>query len=72
MRRHHVDRAIAEGFDDMELVKRRSGATTGACQGKLCLALLAEAFTARGLAPGLPTVRPPIRPVSVASLGGGE
>jgi sarcosine oxidase subunit alpha len=72
VRRHHVDRAIAEGFDDMELVKRRSGATTGACQGKLCLALLAETFTARGLAPGLPTVRPPIRPVSVASLGGGE
>lgn len=72
VRRHHVDRAIHDGFDDMDLVKRRSGASTGACQGKLCLALLAETFTARGLTPGLPTVRPPIRPVPIASLGGGE
>ena len=71
VRRHHVDRSIDDGFDDMDLVKRRSGATTGACQGKLCLALLAETFTARGLAPGIPTVRPPIRPVAIASLGGG-
>ncbi|HVF08168.1 MAG TPA: (2Fe-2S)-binding protein, partial [Actinomycetota bacterium] len=72
VRRRHVDRSIDAGFDDMDLVKRRAGATTGACQGKLCLALLAETFTARGLTPSLPTVRPPIRPVAIASLGGGE
>jgi sarcosine oxidase subunit alpha len=67
-----VDRAIDDGFDDVELVKRRSGASTGACQGKLCLSLLAEVFAARGLPPALPTVRPPVRPVRVASLGGTE
>lgn len=70
--RLHLDRAIDEGFGDVELVKRRSGASTGACQGKLCLALIAESFMQRGLTPSLPAVRPPIRPVWIASLGGGD
>ena len=65
-----IDRAIADGFGDIELLKRRSGACTGACQGKLCLGPVGEVLQARGLATGLPTIRPPIRPVSVASLGG--
>ncbi|MBI4259281.1 MAG: (2Fe-2S)-binding protein, partial [Actinobacteria bacterium] len=30
--------AVAEGFGHVELVKRRTGATTGPCQGKRCLA----------------------------------
>ena len=66
-----LDRAIAEGFDHVELVKRRSGAGTGACQGKLCLGLIGEVLAARGLSAALPTIRPPIRPVRVAALGGG-
>jgi sarcosine oxidase, subunit alpha len=70
VRQRDVDRSIADGYDDVELVKRRSGATTGACQGKLCHALLAEAFAAHGLPPALTTVRPPVRPVRVADLGG--
>lgn len=70
VRRRDLDRAIQDGFNDLELVKRRSGASTGACQGKLCLCLLAEAFADRGLAPTLPTVRPPIRPIPVARLAG--
>ena len=70
VRQRDVERAIADGFDDVELVKRRSGATTGACQGKLCMPLLAEAFATRGLPPGITTVRPPIRPVRIADLGG--
>jgi bacterioferritin-associated ferredoxin len=65
-----IDRAIADGFGDIELLKRRSGACTGACQGKLCLGAVGEVLQARGLAAGLPTMRPPIRPVSIASLAG--
>jgi sarcosine oxidase subunit alpha len=70
VRQRDIERAIADGFDDVELVKRRSGATTGACQGKLCMPLLAEAFAAHGLPPAITTVRPPIRPIRIADLGG--
>ena len=65
-----IDRAIADGFGDIELLKRRSGACTGACQGKLCLGPIGEVLRTRGLTAGLPTIRPPIRPVSIASLAG--
>jgi sarcosine oxidase subunit alpha len=65
-----IDRAIVDGFGDIELLKRRSGACTGACQGKLCLGPVGEVLQARGLAAGLPTIRPPIRPVTIASLAG--
>ena len=68
VRRRDVEAAIADGFADVELLKRRTGAGTGPCQGKLChgemLACLAEA--ARPVA--LPTVRPLLRPVSLAGL----
>jgi NAD(P)H-nitrite reductase large subunit len=66
-----LDRAIAEGFGHVELIKRRSGAGTGACQGKLCFGLIGEVLASRGVAAAFPTVRPPIRPVAVAALGGG-
>ena len=72
VRRHDLHRAIDDGFDDVDLVKRRSGAATGACQGKLCLALIAEVFVEMGLSPTLPTIRPPIRPVRISALGGAE
>lgn len=66
-----IDGAIADGYREAELLKRRSGATTGPCQGKLCLNLLGELLTARSLSASFPTLRPPIRPVGVARLGGG-
>lgn len=62
--------AVAEGFASAELVKRRTGAGTGPCQGKLCLGELAAFLGSAGLPPDLPTVRPPTRPVSIAALGG--
>jgi sarcosine oxidase subunit alpha len=67
-----VARAVDEGFDDVELVKRRTGATTGPCQGKVCLPLLGEALATAGRTPAVPTARPPIRPVRIASLGAGR
>ena len=68
VRRRDAEAAIGEGFADVELLKRRTGAGTGPCQGKLChgemLACLAEA----GRPVALPTVRPLLRPVSLAEL----
>jgi len=63
-----IDVAIADGFGELELLKRRSGACTGACQGKLCLGAVGEVLMDRGLPATLPTIRPPIRPVSIAAL----
>ena len=63
-----IDVAIADGFGDVELLKRRSGACTGACQGKLCLGAVGEVLMARGLPATLPTIRPPIRPVPIAAM----
>jgi sarcosine oxidase subunit alpha len=72
VRRRDVLAAIHDGFADVELLKRRTGAGTGPCQGKLChgemLACLAEAE--RPVA--LPTVRPLLRPVSLAALAAAE
>lgn len=62
--------AIEEGFGNAELVKRRTGAGTGPCQGKLCLGEVAAILRAAGLPADLPTIRPPARPVSIAALGG--
>jgi sarcosine oxidase subunit beta len=62
--------AIEEGFDSAELAKRRTGAGTGPCQGKLCLGEVAAILRAAGLPTDLPTIRPPARPVSIAALGG--
>ena len=65
-----IVRCVADGFDDLELIKRRTGATTGPCQGKLCLGLLCEAAASVGVEASIPTMRPPLRPVRIASLGG--
>jgi sarcosine oxidase subunit alpha len=62
--------AIDEGFDSAELVKRRTGAGTGPCQGKLCLGEICAVLRSAGLSPAPPTVRPPAIPTSIAALGG--
>ena len=60
---------VASGYGDPELVKRRTGALTGPCQGKYCL----QAFTCALADAGapidrLPTARPPLRPTRLADL----
>ena len=71
---------VADGYTDPELVKRRTGALTGPCQGKYCLA--AVGCVLRGAAPArvpgagpdledpeeLPTARPPLRPIPLRDL----
>ena len=65
----------AARYDDPELIKRRTGALTGPCQGKQCLQAFA-CLAGMGAAdePGapveLPTARPPLRPVRLRDLAG--
>lgn len=61
------------GYADSELVKRRTGALTGPCQGKYCLSAITCAIGggAGGAAPDsipLPTGRPPLRPIRLRDL----
>ena len=67
-----VRRAVAEGYGDMETVKRFTGACTGPCQGKTCLdsirRLVAE-LTGRDPADvPAPPRRPPVSPVRLGTL----
>lgn len=64
-----LDAELRTGTTHPELLKRRTGALTGPCQGKVCLG----AFTvcaARGRADAVvpPTSRPPLRPVRLGDL----
>jgi hypothetical protein len=63
-----VRAAIAGGFAHPELVKRRTGAMTGRCQGKLCAGMVLGLLREAGVACGATTARPPSRPVTLAEL----
>ena len=63
-----VRRAVAEGFDVPELVKRRTGALTGHCQGRLCSATILSLLRAANRPHEPTTVRPPVLPVTLAEL----
>jgi sarcosine oxidase subunit alpha len=57
------------GYGDAELVKRRTGALTGPCQGKYCLQAFAGVAVGAGAERrGLPTARPPLRNVRLGDL----
>jgi sarcosine oxidase subunit alpha len=69
-----LKRAVAEGFDSIELAKRYTTVTMGPCQGKLChlasIRLLArETGTPEALI-GTTTARPPWAPVELGLLAG--
>ena len=73
VRGHEIRVEQAAGYGDPELVKRRTGALTGPCQGKYCLAAVTCALTdaTRSQTPTdvvLPTGRPPLRPVRLRDL----
>lgn len=63
-----IEGAVAEGFGDAELVKRRTGAGTGPCQGAYCLGEVVATLERTGVAPSVPTVRPPMHPIRLADL----
>jgi len=69
-----VDRAVAEGFDSIELSKRYTTVTMGPCQGKLCqlasIRLYARATGVSEASVGTTTARPPWAPVELGLLAG--
>jgi sarcosine oxidase subunit beta len=69
---HEFRQAYAEGFGELESLKRYTGVGTGFCQGKGCLAEAAlELADLRGVAPDSirPTnIRPPAEPLSFGQL----
>ncbi len=69
-----LKRAVAEGFDSIELLKRYTTVTMGPCQGRLCH-LASIRLSARELGQdessiGPTTARPPWAPVSLGLLAG--
>ena len=64
VRAHEVRAELAAGYTNPELVKRRTGAMTGPCQGKSCL----QAFACVAGTESVPTARPPLRPVRLGDL----
>ncbi|HWX09344.1 MAG TPA: 2Fe-2S iron-sulfur cluster-binding protein, partial [Gaiellaceae bacterium] len=69
-----VKRAVAEGFDSIELAKRYTTTTMGPCQGKLChlasIRLMARETGTDESAIGTTTARPPWEPVDLGLLAG--
>ena len=69
-----VKRAVAEGFDSIELAKRYTTVTMGPCQGKLChlaaIRVLARETDTDESAIGTTTARPPWTPVELGLLAG--
>lgn len=57
--------ADGDGYALLELVKRRTAVLTGPCQGKFCLA---NTMRVRGQTSGVPTARPPAKPVRLGDL----
>jgi sarcosine oxidase, subunit alpha len=69
-----VKRALAEGFDSIELAKRYTTVTMGPCQGRLChlpsVRLFAREQETDESAIGTTTARPPWAPVTLGVLAG--
>ena len=63
-----IRRAVAEGFAHPELVKRRTGALTGPCQGKLCAPLVLALLRELGAEHAPTRARPLVRPTPLADL----
>ena len=71
---HDIARAIDEGFEDIQTLKRYTTVSMGPCQGKMCGKRLTALCAERtGRAPGEiggTTDRPPLQPVPLAALAG--
>lgn len=67
-------KAFADGFQEMESLKRFTGVGTGFCQGKGCLCESARELAGlRGVEPAeipLTNIRPPLEPLTFGELAG--
>lgn len=59
---------VAGGFEHPELVKRRTGAMTGPCQGKLCVSAVLAVLRELGVDAVPTTARPLARPATLGEL----
>lgn len=70
--RDEVMHAIADGYDDLESLRRFTALGTGPCQGKACLTecirLLADHHDVDEEQVGLMTLRPPMVPMPLGHL----
>ena len=71
-----IIRAIEEGYDDLESLKRYTGATTGPCQGKGCLMHVIRILSQKTWKSpdeiGVTTQRQPVNPVPLYVLAAGR
>ncbi len=71
-----IDHTIARGLATVEEIKRYTGLGTGPCQGKECVALLCRILIDRGVLTPINaqpfTARPPVEPVTFATLAASE
>jgi len=63
-----LEACVAQGLDQPELVKRRTGAMTGPCQGKMCAAAVLATLRESGVDPTPTRARPLARPVALREL----
>jgi bacterioferritin-associated ferredoxin len=68
VRASDIRACVAQGFDSSELVKRRTGAMTGPCQGKMCAASVLAELRAAGVEPRPTRARPLARPITLGEL----
>jgi hypothetical protein len=59
---------VRQGFSHPELIKRRTGAMTGPCQGKLCSAAVLSTLRELGVEAAPTRARPLVNPVSLREL----
>jgi len=67
--------AISRGARTLDAVKRQTRAGMGMCQGRTCHQAIVRLLAAAGRGPeqaGRPSIRPPVRPVLLEALDGGE
>ena len=67
-----IARAVEEGFDHPETLKRYTAMLMGPCEGKVCTTNVLREFARRtGKTIGelrVPTLRPPVRPLPLGLL----
>lgn len=70
----NLEQSIAEGYDNIETLKRFSTLSMGPCQGKMCsltgLNICAKVTGKQPKQVGTTTSRPPVRPVTMGMLAG--
>lgn len=74
--RRDIERAILEGYDHPETLKRFTGVFMGPCQGKMCAMNVMRVFAEITGEPieslRVPTLRPPVEPIPLGTLAAPE